>query len=372
VTRSSDELDFARADYAKVQEAADSAYAAYAAATPERQRKSKRRYFREQAWETQIEAKRQRLVAATDSFELISKNVVDPAMAILKPAILKYQDPDEQIHLPLVKEALNQPDMWRKRYATFIGGDIHHFMTSSQAQSQSIDESQSTSTAFEQKWKASVRVKFLGLFRAGGASAEDTQREEHVQNNATKINISFANVATFPIVRSDWYSENVLSQFHNKLAKEEFNNTFGTNGQLELIPKTLLVARGMKFEIYADSTSLDHLYKHFQGGADARIKVGWFTVGGSGSYSGTKSETRATKYSDHITFEDRSGKAKIIGVLAKRYGANAPSLFVSSVRAPAGLSDALWAPTSPSATTQQYLKMLSPAEKRRVLLGTER
>jgi hypothetical protein len=370
VRRSSEALDFARADYKKAQDDADAAYATYVASTPPAKRISKEKYLKNNYWTDEIEAKRKRMADANDDFKRTSSLIVDPSKALLMSAFDAYQNEDEQIYLPPVREALNQPELWKKRYATFIDGNIDHFMRDRQPQTETIDEQQSSSSSFDQTWKASVSVKFLGLFRVGGASAEDTLQEQHVENNTTRIDIEFTNVEPFSIARSDWFSQNTIDNFYKKLTKDEFTNVFGSNGQLELIPKTLLVARGMKFTVYADSDSLDYLYHHFQGGADAGIKVGWFTIGGGGEYSVTKSDTKTTKFSDHITFEDLSGRAKVIGVLAKRYGADAPALFATPklVKLPALTTEAL--PPSRQGTsklTQRFVGQLSKRRQREVI-----
>jgi hypothetical protein len=285
VTRSSEELEFSRADYNKTVADADKAYTDYAAVTPISKRRSKATYFSIQGWDAQIGAKRKRLEQAQSTYATVSSSLVDPDIQMLSQARLKYDNPNEQISLPPVPEVLNDPNLWSRHYTSFIDGKISDFLTEYTPESQSIDEAQSTSDYFEMRWKASVNAKFLGVFRVAGASAEQVRREQHIQNNTTRIDIDFANVKTFNITRGDWYSENLISLFHNKLGQQEFTNVFGPNGQLELIPKTILVGRGMKFTIHADSNTLDYLYEHFKGGADSGIRVGWFTIGGKGEYS---------------------------------------------------------------------------------------
>jgi hypothetical protein len=227
------------------------------------------------------------------------------------------------------------PDVWEQKFVSLVGGDIDAFLRESNPETQEIAESQSTSSTYESRWKASVKAKFLGLFRVGGASAEQTRREEHVRNNATRISVAFKNVGTFDVVRGEWFDGNVISRFAPRLPADAHKAVFGQNGQLELLPKTLLVARGMKFTVYADSNSLDYLYDHFKGGADAGIRLGYFTIGGKGSYSVTKTETKVTKFADRIEFEDQSGRAKVIAVVAKRYGAAPLQPMIASMALPA-------------------------------------
>ena len=120
-----------------------------------------------------------------------------------------------------------------------------------------INEAQSSSQYFESRWKVDVSVKFLGLFRTAGASAEQTTRENHVRTNTTNIQIGFENLDVFPITRGEWYSQNVIDKFGPTLKTSEFNAVFGPGGQLEVIPMNLLVGKGMSFTVFADSQSLD-------------------------------------------------------------------------------------------------------------------
>ena len=88
-----------------------------------------------------------------------------------------------------------------------------------------------------------------------------------------------------------------------------------------MIPKSLLVGRGISFSVYADSNSLNYLYEHFNAELEAGIRIGNWRIGGKGNYSSTKSETSVYKLKDHIKFTDLSGRAKVLAVLAKQYAA---------------------------------------------------
>ncbi len=364
VRRSTEEVEFARSVYNTARSDADAAYNAYAAVTPLARRRSKRHYFEDQGYDLQIEAAHGRLASAVDTFKVISASLADPDIDLLKNAFVKYDNPRQQVDLPISREVLGQPDLWQKYYISLIGKDIDAFLRERNPQLQDIMELQSTSQTFESRWRASVSVKFLGLFRAGGASAEQVRREEHVRNNATRISISFANLDTFDIVRGEWFDGNAISRFGPRLPADPYKAVFGQNGQLELIPKTLLVGRGMKFSIYADSSSLDYMYEHFNGSADAGVRLGWFTIGAGGGYSSTKTETRVTKFADHIEFEDRSGRAKVIAVLAKRYGATPPpgiGHFAATVTPPARpVAIPEW---TPSVVLNQALSKFSATER---------
>lgn len=315
--RAFEELEFTRADYNATTDAAEKAFANYARATPAPDRKTRKQYYSDQRWDTQIAAKKKRLDDAAGTFDIVTASLVDPDIQLLKDAKLRLINPKQKVMLPPVREVANDKDRWQSYYISLIDKDIFAFLQEAALQTQMINESQAKSEYFEQRWSASVDVSFLGLFRSGGASAEQVKRESHVRNNATSIQIQFANIDTFNVTRGEWFSQNVIDRFASKLNGRDFNNVFGPNGQLEFIPKTVLVGRGMRFVIYADSQSIDYLYEHFHAGADAGFYIGYWRVGVGGDTSTTRENTQVNKFSDRIEFVDLSGRGKVLAVLAK-------------------------------------------------------
>lgn len=370
LTRSGEELLYSRGIYNQTVADSDAAYIAYVASKP-RVRKTKQQYFAEQALDKQIDAVYGRLKRAADTFTLLSSQIVDPDMDLLQQAFAKYSNPQQKIYLPPVREVLNDPSLWQQYYTSYIDKDLAAFMRQSVPFDETVDESQANSSHFESEWHASLSVKFLGFIRAGGADASQQDSEDHVRNNTTKIIVHYDNIDTFNITRGEWYSANVLDRFATQLPPDAFKTIFGPNGQLEIIPKALLVGRGLKFSIYADSNSLDYVYHHFQASADAGIRVGWFTVGGGGGYSETRSNTKINKFSDHIEIVDNSGKAKVIAVLGRRLGASTPHMLFALNRAdlvPAGLpaaSQKVSLQWSPSEVSAAQTSGMTPAEKAR-------
>jgi hypothetical protein len=322
--RASEDIVFARNEYNQTINDAQAAYDAYVAATAPGRRKTKAAFYKDQTWDVQIAATKKRLDQAAETYDTIAQSIVDPDIQMLKQAQIRFLNPKQKIWLPPVREFLNDPDRWQQYYVNAIDKDIFAFLRETNSDVEHISESESTSTFFESRWSASVSVSFLGLFRAGGASAEEVKREQHIRNNTTKIDIRFSNIDTFNVVRGEWFDDNVISRFASKLKPDAYNAVFGPNGQLEYMPKTLLVGRGMTFSIYADSDSLDYLYEYFHAGADAGIYIGYWKIGGGGDYSSTKSETKVTKFSDHIDFVDLSGRGKVLALLSKYYAGVVP------------------------------------------------
>lgn len=322
--RVGEEVEYTRVIYNQMQFDADTAYATYSGNTAPSKRVSKKQYFKDQGYDVQIETRKKSLEEALVRLKTVSEGIVDPDIDMLTNARIRYNNPNQQILLPPAREVLNDRERWESRYTSWIDKNIFDFKNEFKPQIQSIQESSSKSEFFEQRWKASVSVSFLGLFRAGGASAEQVKREEHVRSNATRMDIAFGNIDTFNINRGEWFSQNVIDRFAPKLDADTWTTMWGPNGQLELIPKSLLVGRGMSFTIYADKQSLDYLYEHFHGGADAGFSIGWWRIGGGGEYSSTRAETTIEKFADRITFTDLSGRAQVLGVLAKQYALSIP------------------------------------------------
>lgn len=322
--RASEEVEYTRALYNQMVAEADAAYGLYFANTPISRRTDKAKFFKDQGYDVQITARHKRLVDALATLKIVNAALVDPDIDMLTVARIRYDNPNQQKKLPPVPEALNNRDLWESRYISYVDKDIREFKKQYVPETQNIQESYARSEYFEQKWRASLSVSFLGLFRAGGASAEQVRREQHIKQNATRIDISFDNLGTFNIVRGEWFSQNVIDRFASKLDASAWTTMWGPNGQLEMIPKSMLVGRGMTFTVYADQQSIDYMYEHFHGGADAGFSIGYWRIGGGGSFSSTKEQTTVQKYADRITFTDLSGRAKVLGVLAKQYGLSVP------------------------------------------------
>lgn len=315
--RALDELEFARSDYKASVDQADAAYEVHASATPKPQRLTKQQFFKQQAYDIQIKAKERALKEAASTFDIISSGLNDPDIGLLKDANIRFTNPNQKIKLPASLELINDPDRWQEYYITTIDKSINTFMNDYKPQAQDVNESQASSQYFESRWKVNVSVSFLGLFRAGGASAEQVTRENHVKTNTTNIQISFENLDVFPIVRGEWFSQNVIDKFASELKPKEFNAIFGPGGQLETIPTNILVGKGMTFSVFADSQSLDYLYQHFHASADAGVMIGWWRLGGSGEYSTTKENIEVKKFADRITFTDLSGRPQVIAIAVK-------------------------------------------------------
>jgi len=322
--RSNEELVYTRAEYNEILQQANDAYDAYVSSTPASQRKNKAGFFKDQRYDVEIATRKQRLDSASQTFEIVTRGIVDPDVQLLKNAQLRFDNPNQKILLPPVREVLNDKDRWQTYLVNYLDKDLNAFLNESTQQTETIAEASSSSQYFETHWSASVSVSFLGLFRVGGASAEQVTREQHIKQNATRIEVSFENIDTVNILRGEWFDQNVIDRFAAKLNPEYFSAVWGPNGQLEMIPKSLLLGRGLSFTIYADSQSLDYLYEHFQAAADAGISLGYWRIGGGGQYSSTKEQTKVQRFADHIVFTDLSGRAKVLAVLAKQYSLALP------------------------------------------------
>ena len=113
----------------------------------------------------------------------------------------------------------------------FFLRDLSDFMKEPTNQAQSIEEASSTSKYFEEHWKASLSVSFIELFGVK-ADAEHTRRETHIKNNTTKIEISYANIDTFPIVPGAWFDEQAIGRFAsrmNEMRSTQFGARMGSS-----------------------------------------------------------------------------------------------------------------------------------------------
>ena len=373
IRRASEALEFSRAIYNEKVDEANKAYETYAANTPFLRRKSKEEFFKDQGYDAELAARRRTLDEARETMKVLTSGIADADIQLLTNAKIRFDNPKQRVEIPPSREVLNERDRWETHLSSYLDKDIYAFLREDNPQGQSIVETSSHSDYFEQKWKASVSVNFLGIFRAGGASVEQVRREQHIRNNVTRIDISFENLDTFNVVRGEWFDGNLVSRFAPMLKGDAYNAVWGPGGQLELIPKTLLVGRGMSFAVYADSQSLDYLYEHFSGSADAGIRVGWFVVGGGAGYSSTREQVRTEKLNDRIVFTDLSGRAKVLGVLAKHYASGLPKPAAAPSAAPFARSvarkeiEALWTdpavPASIKGISAKALKEVAPVPR---------
>jgi hypothetical protein len=310
-----------RKEYNATVDSANAAYDAYANVTPPGQRKPKARWLKEQGYADQIDASKKRLDASLVDMQIASRTIPNnPYVARLNEAVIRFGNPEQSYKGPLTREDIRFPAKWQSKQLTHIGGDLQSFLSETRRTTQSLDESHSTSSTFEQHWKASVKVKFLGLVRVGGLSTEETKREKQIQAATTRVEIGFDNLDVFPIVRGPWFDEGALNLLLPVLKTEVKKEIFGDRGQLELLPRSLLVARGLRFRIYADAATLDHVYSHFKGSADAGIKIGYFTVGAKGSGSAERSKTKDRKTSDYVEFYETTGRGQVLAIQATKLG----------------------------------------------------
>ncbi|MGJ7521713.1 hypothetical protein ACSFA0_14595 [Variovorax sp. LT1P1] len=352
----SEDLEFRRTSYAAAVQRADDAYAKYLSGTPKAEQLSKAAYQEKFFYKTELENYLKQLGEAMETFKTIANSLKDPDLDLLTKANIAYENPNDRIKLPPIKDVVGAPEKWREYLTSYIDGNIRDFLTETNFQHDVINEEAHTSEIFETRWKVKIDVKFLGFIRAGGASAEKVTREMQVRDNVTMIDISFENLRVFNIERGAWFSQNMIDAFAGILEGEAARTVWGVNGQLELIPKSLLVGRGVSFAIYADSNSLDYMYEHFHADADAGFSVGYWTIGGRGEYSSTKEATKVEKLENRIVFTDLSGRAKILAVLAKHYASVLPAL-----KTPPSMLAAKSLDTSNA--KQEILKIWADAEK---------
>jgi hypothetical protein len=331
VTAATEDLDFRRTAYFEAVKKADDAYAQHTSTTPKSQQLSKENFFEKFKYKEEIASYQKQLNAAMEIFAIIADSIEDPDLDLLKRANIAYENPSQRIKLPPIKDVVGAPEKWREYHTSYVDGNIRDFLVESSPQIDIINEEAHTSEIFETRWKASVDAKFLGFIRTGGASAEKITREQHVRDNVTQIEISFENLRVFNIQRGEWFNQNVLDLFASQIEGDAARRLWGPNGQLELIPKSILVGRGVSLSVYADSNSLDYMYEHFHADADAGFSIGYWHIGLKGDYSSTKETTRVEKLDNRVVFSDLSGRAKALAVLARRYAAGLPALSGSTV-----------------------------------------
>ena len=191
---------------------------------------------------------------------------------------IAMDDPTQQYRLPISPMQLREnPEGWDRFYRQEFREDFAAFREAPGGmEALDINEATSSSQYLETRWNASGSVSFLGLFRAGGLSAEGKDIEEHFKADTTNVQVSFDNIQEFTIARGAWYDEQIIRRYLNKVKPDAF---WGPNGALNLIPRSVIVVRGMKMHIACTSQTLDRIEHHLSGSADAGFWCGWFRVG---------------------------------------------------------------------------------------------
>ena len=228
---------------------------------------------------------------------------------------MAMDDPTQQYRLPATPAQWGElPDSWDRFYRQEFSNDFVAFRdTPGVAETLDIKESSVASHYLETRWNVSASVSFLGLFRAGGLDANGRDIEEHMRSDTTSVQVGFDKLEEFIITRGAWYDEQIIRRYMGKVPAEVF---WGPNGVLNLIPRSVIVVRGMHLTMTCSAETLDRVEHHLGGSADAGIWCGWFKIGGGGG--GGRDEVTITRHNDSNTLTLSPKDPKACQVLAIR------------------------------------------------------
>jgi hypothetical protein len=208
-------------------------------------------------------------------------------------------------------------DGWDTYYKTNIdlGMDWRDFWGTDAPDERGIEQASQTSTHYEHRWSAGGSVSY-GFFSVGGSASGGTI-ENHLRAGTQRVKFSFDRLALGTIVRGTWFDNGLVTSkpYTDYVAFDEY---WGANGTLPLIPISVVVGRGLKIEIETSQIAHDDYQSWRQTSGNAGFRCGPFRIGGGGSSSTSWGSVTDTSSGSTIRLKDESGQAYVMAVISQK------------------------------------------------------
>ena len=168
-------------------------------------------------------------------------------------------------------------------------------------------------------WSNSSNDGFFGLW--GGSSSSSSQSSTFAASNVT-VQATFQHVMQFSAVPGDWYNSSAMSlAYANKDGKPwdtsspiNWNNTFGTNGNMQRFASTLVVASGMNVVV----TSSAVFNQQDQTAINNNSGAGMWPFYSANSSSGSSTNVQFNNQGNMtVTFSSVPGIPIVVGVIVE-------------------------------------------------------
>ncbi len=179
--------------------------------------------------------------------------------------------------------------------------------------------SASMNSSVTNTWSNGGNDGFFGLW--GGSSSASSQSTTFA-SSAVTVAASFEHVMQFTAVPGDWYNSSAMSlAYANRdgapwvaSSPMNWNNTFGTTGNMQRFASTLVVASGMKVMVTSNAvfSSEDQTAIHNNSGA------GMWPFYSTHSSSGSNTDVQFDKQGNMtVSFSSQAGVPIVIGVMVE-------------------------------------------------------
>ena len=223
-----------------------------------------------------------------------------------------------QLPLPQSEDDL---DLGREGWDTFyktnieLGLDWSDFFSGSSPQSVEVVQASSSSSYYDHRWSVGGSVGY-GFFSIGGGASGGTV-ESHLRSSTQRVKFSFERLVLATVVRGTWYDGGLVNALpYNEYVP--FDQYWGSNGVLSLIPVSVLVARGLTVEIDTSQAAYDSFQSWHSTHGGVSFSLGPWRVGASGSSSTSWGSTSNTSSGSTIRLTDNSGQASIVAVISQK------------------------------------------------------
>ncbi|HEX6427105.1 MAG TPA: hypothetical protein VF008_05440 [Niastella sp.] len=198
---------------------------------------------------------------------------------------------------------------------TLTYSDMVTQLSSANSRQFSFDSSTMNSNV-STSWTKGSNSGFFGLW--GGSTTTSSISQQFAASHVT-VNASFTNVLTFPNTPGNWYYSSAMGlAFANKTGNPwspqssiNWDNTFGSNGNMQRFASNLVIASGMSLTITSDATysTLDQQTITSSGHAGF-----WPFYSGGSSSSSTNTATFDQQGHMTITTSSIPGVPVVLGV----------------------------------------------------------
>lgn len=229
-------------------------------------------------------------------------------------ALSALADPRQKIPLPQDdQDALLPAENWQYWYRAGLQDDINRFLQDEDPFTITISEREEHTRNFEERWGASARVGWFGLFGFGGGTSNEIIKR-HSEEQTSQVKIHFANIQPFPIIRGNWFKAGLISTFRDRMPP----TFWGEGGRLNLIPASLTLVRGTAIEVQTSREVTDYYFNKRVTGGGGGFRIGPFSFGGSGSRTTIHEHTDFHRTENGFVIEDKSGRAQVLAVTSIR------------------------------------------------------
>ncbi len=222
-----------------------------------------------------------------------------------------------QVSLPQDEdEARTGVEGWGSYYKTNIdlGMDWSDFLSSDAVETRSMNEHSFVSEYYNTRWSGGGAGRF-GFFNTQGGVNGGTV-ESHLRTETRGVAFTFKRLAVGNITRSTWFDGGLLGQPYRDWV--DSSAYWGPNGQLPLIPLTVVVGRLAGVTIVTSAVARDSFDSWRKSEGAIGFSVGPWRIGGSAGSSTNWGKVDVSSSGDSISIVDTSNVPYLFSVVSQK------------------------------------------------------